>query len=773
MEQLQCNILSPSQFFEHDLFMERYLVERQIGEGSYGKVKLAVDCKTRKKVALKIIHKSTIRKAKHIKRVTREVRILKLLNHPNIVKLYDFVETEKDIVLVMEYVGGGELFDVIVMHKKFSEKTARRVFRQLLSAVDYCHKSSVIHRDLKPENLLLDKDGNIKIIDFGFANLFDESETLNTYCGSPFYSAPEMILQKSYVGPEIDVWSLGVILYTLLTGKLPFHDASTKHLYRKITTAEFTIPAFLSREATDVLHRILCVDPCKRATIEFLRNCDWINAGYSGPPDSLLPLRHALREPLDEEVLESMKVYGYQGDEARLAILASPESGPAFSLYWLLKEGGVDLEGDREVRTRKLGEVPAMIEENIGERIAPEEASAQVPGDLEELSARNVRDPHLQPNALSLKISVATASASELPDAIHVDPLEAGDEVLDIVELDSLIVDSAVYSGDGMPDDPATKDAAGGMPPEERFLAPEDLGFKHVSTESSPNTMSTLLVSDGSRETKSFTTESVALSRKPTDEGNAAIKERHGSERRARSASQSNPLPTPPAMSRRRMTEVAKSSVSRRASQDGPAYRKTLNGAFGSQSRPSSVTRSRENSLKKTSSVPSRESSVATVASSVSEIPSGPSQNPRKLNSKLGVAIANAFNKLRPRRVSMQPPWKDAAADVASPAGKADHHQRRESITPRVSTSINAVDTTSSKTIPEITKEVERILRKNEISSTWNGFKVECIAHEVHFEIEICHIKGTHLYGLEMCRKKGSTYVYQIVCRSIISQLKL
>ncbi|KAJ3213925.1 hypothetical protein HDU67_002289 [Dinochytrium kinnereticum] len=230
---------------EPGLFLDRYIIERQLGEGSYGKVKLAIDNETNRRVALKVIHKSTIKKPEHITRIKREVRIMRLLNHPNIVKLYDVAETDKDIILAMEYVEGGELFDYIVAQNRLNDKTARRIFRQILSAVDYCHQSSVIHRDLKPENLLMDVKRNIKIIDFGFVNLFDPEDTLKTFCGSPFYASPEMILGRQYIGPEVDVWSMGVILYALLTGQLPFRDVNTKDLYRKITTSTFEIPSYI------------------------------------------------------------------------------------------------------------------------------------------------------------------------------------------------------------------------------------------------------------------------------------------------------------------------------------------------------------------------------------------------------------------------------------------------------------------------------------------------------------------------------------------------
>ncbi|KAI8813953.1 kinase-like domain-containing protein, partial [Cladochytrium replicatum] len=257
------------------LYLDRYTVTKVLGEGSYGKVKLAIDSHTGEKVALKVFQKATVKKLVHITRIKREVYVMRLLHHPNITKLYDVVETEKEIVLSMEYVNGGELFDYIVAQRRVKEKTARRFFRQIVSALDYCHKSSIIHRDLKPENLLLDQERNIRIIDFGFVNLFDHDDVMKTFCGSPYYASPEMIGSKNYVGPEVDIWSLGVILFALLAGHLPFRDQNTVELYRKIATGTYECPDYFSKESRDLIARMLDVDPLRRASIEEIKMHPW------------------------------------------------------------------------------------------------------------------------------------------------------------------------------------------------------------------------------------------------------------------------------------------------------------------------------------------------------------------------------------------------------------------------------------------------------------------------------------------------------------------
>ncbi|KAJ3394026.1 serine/threonine-protein kinase KIN2 [Entophlyctis sp. JEL0112] len=237
----------------------------------------------------------------------------------------------------MEYVEGGELFDFIVANPKLNEKIARKIFRQIVSAIDYCHQSSVIHRDLKPENLLLDNDKNIKIIDFGFVNLYDPADVLKTFCGSPFYASPEMILGKKYIGPEVDIWSMGVILFALLAGKLPFKDSNVKDLYRKITSATFEIPSNIGKDSSNLICAMLKANPAERISLSEIKSHVWVNTTFESIPDSLIPHRPPLIEPLDQNILSTMRLYGFDDEQSRKAILSSTTS-PAFLLYYLVKE---------------------------------------------------------------------------------------------------------------------------------------------------------------------------------------------------------------------------------------------------------------------------------------------------------------------------------------------------------------------------------------------------------------------------------------------------
>ncbi|KAG0734589.1 hypothetical protein G6F62_012055 [Rhizopus arrhizus] len=166
-------------------------------------------------------------------RVKREIQYLKLLRHPHIIKLYEVITTPTDIIMVIEY-AGKELFNYIVEKGKLSEDDARRFFQQIICAVEYCHRHKIAHRDLKPENLLLDANNNVKIADFGLSNIMTDGDFLKTSCGSPNYAAPEVISGRLYAGPEVDVWSCGVILYVMLCGRLPFDDEYIPTLFKKI-----------------------------------------------------------------------------------------------------------------------------------------------------------------------------------------------------------------------------------------------------------------------------------------------------------------------------------------------------------------------------------------------------------------------------------------------------------------------------------------------------------------------------------------------------------
>ncbi|KAI9324428.1 kinase-like domain-containing protein [Zopfochytrium polystomum] len=333
-------------FIEGATLFDRYVVGKSLGKGSYGQVRLATDLELNEKVALKIICKSIIKSPEHITRIKREVRITRLLNHPHIAKLLDVLETDQEIILCFEYISGGELFDFIVTNRRLSETVARQLFRQILSALHYCHSSSIIHRDLKPENILLDHNQRIRIIDFGFVNIFRTDDQLATFCGSPHYASPEMITGKKYTGPEVDIWSLGVILYAMLAGKLPFFDTQLSELGRKIATATYAMPSYFSEDAQKLIDSMLRVNPTERSTLDCIRHHPWTLEGEDGPPNSFIPFRPLPAVPLDPKILQSLKLYGFDPDVVATEIISNPNdaestpavSNPAISLYYLLTE---------------------------------------------------------------------------------------------------------------------------------------------------------------------------------------------------------------------------------------------------------------------------------------------------------------------------------------------------------------------------------------------------------------------------------------------------
>ncbi|XP_062522600.1 NUAK family SNF1-like kinase 1 isoform X2 [Corticium candelabrum] len=261
-----------------------YRIVRTLGSGTYGKVKLAEDLNTGKKVALKLIEKSSIKNEKEMQRVRREVAIQSALRHPHIVEIFEVMEDKQRIILAMEYVSGGELFDYIATKKTLSETEARRTFRQVVAAVHYCHENGVTHRDLKLENILLDEDKNVKIIDFGLSNTFSPDAYLSTYCGSPLYAAPEMIRGIKYVGPEVDCWSLGVLLYTLVCGTMPFDDRDPRNLVRCVSSGTFHIPRRMPTGVRRLVKHMLSPNPDHRANIEDINRHPWLSEGYDDTP---------------------------------------------------------------------------------------------------------------------------------------------------------------------------------------------------------------------------------------------------------------------------------------------------------------------------------------------------------------------------------------------------------------------------------------------------------------------------------------------------------
>jgi serine/threonine protein kinase len=260
----------------------KYELGKTLGSGSFSKVKLGID-DTGKQYAVKIIDKEQLIRENMEDQLKREISIMKMLNHPFIVNLYDVLQTQNNIYLILELVTGGELFDRIVSAKKFDEDTGRRFFQQLVVALHFCHKQGVCHRDLKPENLLVDDKGSIKITDFGLANIqapSDPAKLLSTVCGTPNYVAPEVLKEKGYKGSEADVWSCGVILFVMLAGYLPFDDPNINVLFQKIDKGEYRMCKTFSEPVKDLVSKLLITDPAKRPTLDWVIKHPWFTKNW-------------------------------------------------------------------------------------------------------------------------------------------------------------------------------------------------------------------------------------------------------------------------------------------------------------------------------------------------------------------------------------------------------------------------------------------------------------------------------------------------------------
>lgn len=272
--------------------IDRYQIVKTLGEGSFGKVKLAYHLATNTRVALKIINRRTLLKSDMQGRIEREIAYLRLLRHPHIIKLYEVIKSKDEIIMVLEY-AGKELFDYIVQVGRMPENEARGFFQQIISAVSYCHRHKIVHRDLKPENLLLDENLNVKIADFGLSNIMTDGNFLKTSCGSPNYAAPEVISGRLYAGPEVDIWSCGVILYVLLCGRLPFDEESIPELFQKISAGTYTIPDYLSSGARSLMQKMLVVNPLERITDDEIIADPWFRVNL---PRYLFPESKSVRQ---------------------------------------------------------------------------------------------------------------------------------------------------------------------------------------------------------------------------------------------------------------------------------------------------------------------------------------------------------------------------------------------------------------------------------------------------------------------------------------------
>ncbi|KYR01005.1 putative protein serine/threonine kinase [Tieghemostelium lacteum] len=329
-----------------------FIIGKTLGQGTTGKVKLGFHKDTGFKVGIKIINKELLTTKPSMRRkIEREIVLMKLIDHPNAMKMYEVYETSKYLFLILEYVEGGELFDYLVEKGGLESGEALYFFQQIIIGLEHCHSRNICHRDLKPENLLLSGDKRIKIADFGMGSIVRKDALLHTSCGSPHYASPEVVSGIDYDGQKADVWSCGVILYALLTGKLPFDDENIRRLLAKVKNGSFSMPPYIHKDAQDLLTKMLTVDPSKRISIKEIKQHSWFNSNIN---NSLLNkvntsapvtmLEDMSFEPLsdlsaiDDELFRSLMALGLGTiDDVKKSLVTNQKSLP-LTYYKLLEE---------------------------------------------------------------------------------------------------------------------------------------------------------------------------------------------------------------------------------------------------------------------------------------------------------------------------------------------------------------------------------------------------------------------------------------------------
>lgn len=340
-----------------------FRIEKALGAGAYGKVFKAIDPKNNRVVALKLVR---CKDDSDVFYLQREIAIHQLLKHPNIVQCYEAIPIESEgevtVAMVLEFVPGMELFDKITTQGFLSEKTARAFFRQIVSAIGYLQTYFFVHRDLKPENIMLTFDGQIKVMDFGFANLFDVEQRLSSWCGTLNYSSPEIVKMQSYSGPESDVWSLGVVLYTMITGMMAFggSDAHIISQQQQSLHQSFPkLPSHVSRPCRDLLKRILVLDPSQRLSIEAIAKHPWmLSEEFTNPVDfHIAQQTHGIHKINPKILALVMRMFGYEDESAmRVELKSNPKSRAGIAYRIIRREQDFD-GGNAKPDSRKSREM--------------------------------------------------------------------------------------------------------------------------------------------------------------------------------------------------------------------------------------------------------------------------------------------------------------------------------------------------------------------------------------------------------------------------------
>ncbi|CAK80366.1 unnamed protein product (macronuclear) [Paramecium tetraurelia] len=322
--------------------LDNYIIEQSIGKGTFGKVYRGLHKPTQQFVAIKILEKSKIEQPADFTRIQREIHILRKLRHPNVVQLYEILESETKIYLIMEFVSGGELFQHIVKSKRLPENEAAALFSQIIEAIEYLHSLKVAHRDLKPENLLLENN-TLKVVDFGLSNIY--TDLLQTPCGSPCYAAPEMVSGISYSGIKTDIWASGIILYAMLCGYVPFEDSNTRKLYEKIKHSDFQKPSHLSVQVVDLLQGLLNKNPLNRLSIAKIKMHPFVSKhSYS------IQIHRTLA--INSNIIKQLQAVGIDSEKCKEMIINNKHN-PITTTYHLLNKYQQPTQSTQRVRTHQ------------------------------------------------------------------------------------------------------------------------------------------------------------------------------------------------------------------------------------------------------------------------------------------------------------------------------------------------------------------------------------------------------------------------------------
>ena len=314
----------------------QFILGKKIGQGTFATVRLATHIKTNEIVAIKILEKEKMKEIDKI-RSNREIKILKKMRHRNIVHLYNDINTEKLIYLIMEYVKGKELLTYINEKNKLNENESCYYFQQIISGIEYLEKLKIVHRDIKLENIIIEDNKNIKILDFGLSNFYQKNNILYSSCGSLCYASPEMVEGKKYSGSCVDIWSSGIVLFAMLCGYLPFTDSNEQKLFKKIVEGKLYFPYFLSEQAKDLLNKVLTKDPLKRITINKIKKHPWFN--LNNPKITMSPgfLINEIVIPIDLDIINKMvNIYGYNEKEIKIDLLKNKHNNRTTTYYLLL-----------------------------------------------------------------------------------------------------------------------------------------------------------------------------------------------------------------------------------------------------------------------------------------------------------------------------------------------------------------------------------------------------------------------------------------------------